>query len=190
MPDVHVAATHQTVLDLFVKKGLKTMPAGQITGMNGLVLGVAKEQGLQGVCLLGEIPIYTIQIENPLASMVVLSILAQELGWQLDLVPLKEHAERVGQEIEQMIEFLKNPQAVQEENPIEQSEIDTWKHDLNKAGSLPDSVRQRIEELFLLARKDLSKVMELKKELDKWNVYDRYEDSFLDLFKKPPKKEH
>jgi len=62
------------------------------------------------------------------------------------------------------------------------------KKGLADSPGLPDSARQIIEELFKQAKKDLSHSMELKKELDKWNVYDQYEDSFLDLFKKPLKK--
>jgi len=49
---------------------------------------------------------------------------------------------------------------------------------------LPLSAKQKIEELFSLSKKDISRAAELKAELDKWNVYKEYEDRFLDLFKK------
>ncbi|OIO36444.1 MAG: hypothetical protein AUJ74_02415 [Candidatus Omnitrophica bacterium CG1_02_44_16] len=185
-PDVHAAATKKEILDDFAKLNLKTMPTGQISGLNGLILGVAKEKGIDGVCLLGEIPLYTIQIENPLASLAVLSVLAKALKIPLDLAELRKHASQVSQEIEHLIEYLKNPG--EEEKPIDQQEIDILKKGLADSPGLPDSARQIIEELFKQAKKDLSHSMELKKELDKWNVYDQYEDSFLDLFKKPLKK--
>ena len=185
-PEVHAAATKKEILDDFAKLNLKTMPTGQISGLNGLILGVAKERGIDGVCLLGEIPLYTIQIENPLASLAVLSILAKALKIPLDLSELQKHADQVSQEIEHLIDYLKNPG--EEERPIDQKEIDTLKKGLADSPGLPDSARHRIEELFKQAKKDLSRSMELKKELDKWNVYDQYEDSFLDLFKKPLKK--
>ncbi len=187
-PQVYASATQKEMLDIFTKMNLKLMPTGQISGLNGLVLGVAKEKGLEGVCLLGEIPLYTIQIENPFASMAVLSVLAQLLKIDLDLEDLKKYGEQISREIEHLIEYLKNPPEEQEERPIDQSEIDILKKGLADSPSLPDSAKTRIEDLFRLAKKDLSRAIELKRELDKWNMYDQYEDSFLDLFKKPPKK--
>ncbi len=188
VPEVHVVATKKEILDEFVKLNLKTMPTGQISGLNGLVLGVAKEKGMDGICLLGEIPIYTIQIENPLASLAVLSVLSKVLSVPVDLTDLKKHADQINQEIEHLIDYLKNPSEEETERPIDQQEIDILKKGLADSPGLPESAKSRIEELFVLAKKDLSKTVELKRELDKWNVYDQYEDSFLDLFKKPHKK--
>ena len=37
---------------------------------------------------------------------------------------------------------------------------------------------------------DIAQAHELKKELDHWGIYKEYEDQFLDLFKKPPKKDN
>ena len=48
---------------------------------------------------------------------------------------------------------------------------------------VPESVLSRIEKLFQEAQKDISKVGELKLELDRWKLYKDYEDRFLDLFK-------
>ena len=42
-----------------------------------------------------------------------------------------------------------------------------------------------IEQLFEQASKDRSKAYELKRELDRLEVFPEYEDRFLDLFKKP-----
>lgn len=187
-PKVYAAATRKEMLDMFSKMNLQPMPTGQISGLNGLVLGVAKDHGIEGVCLLGEIPLYTIQIENPLASIAVLSVTAKILGISIDLDDLKKYADQVNREIEQLIEYLKNPPEEQEEKPIDQNEIDIFKKGLADLSSLPDSAKKRIEELLRLAKKDLSQAIELKRELDKWNIYEQYEDSFLDLFKKPPKK--
>ena len=188
VPEVYAVATNKDLLASFEKANVKSMPSGQISGLNGLILGVAKEKGLEGVCLLGEIPLYTIQIENPLASMIVLEVLSRLLNLPLDLDELKKRAEEISQEIEHLIEYLKNPP--EEERPIDQKEIDIIKRGLAESPSLPDSARKRISDLFRQAKRDLARAIELKKELDKWNVYDQYEDSFLDLFKKPRKKEN
>ena len=189
-PQVYAAATQKETLDAFAKLGAKLMPSGQISGLNGLILGVAREMGLDGVCLLGEIPLYMIQIENPRASIAVLDLLARVLKISLDLTELKAYAIQIDQEIEHLIEYLKNPPGgeEEEEKPIDQREIDIIKKGLADATGLPDSARAKIDELFRAAKKDLSRALELKRELDKWNVYEKYEDSFLDLFKKPTKK--
>jgi proteasome assembly chaperone (PAC2) family protein len=181
-PGVHAVATNKEILVSLEKLGLKAMPTGQISGLNGLILGAAKEQGLEGACLLAEIPLYTIQIENPLASMAVLEVLSKILGVKVDFADLKKHADQMSEEIEHLIDYLKNPP--EEERPIDQAEIDVIKKSLADASGLPDSARQRIEELFKFAKKDLARALELKKELDKWSVYEKYEDAFLDLFKK------
>lgn len=186
MPGVYAVTTRKEILDVLTGMDIRMMPSGQISGLNGLILGVAKERGLDGVCLLGEIPLYTVQIENPLASMVVLRSLTRLLKLTVDLSPLEKHAEQINREIEHLIDYLKNPP--EEEKPIDQKEIDIIKKGLADSSMLPESARRRIDELFKLAKKDLAKALELKKELDHWNVYSQYEDSFLDLFKKPPKK--
>ena len=45
--------------------------------------------------------------------------------------------------------------------------------------------KERIERLFEQAKQDRSTAYELKRELDRLDVYREYEDRFLDLFKKP-----
>ncbi len=60
---------------------------GSITGLNGLLLGVAKKRGLEGVCLMGEVPDYLSQapFPYPRASKSVLEVLGSVLGIGLDL---------------------------------------------------------------------------------------------------------
>jgi len=55
-----------------------------ISGLNGLLLGVAKERGIEGVCLLGEVPMYATQIQNPMAALVVINALAKILDIEVD----------------------------------------------------------------------------------------------------------
>jgi len=185
-PHVRAVATSKKLLDDLAARRIKVMPTGQISGLNGLVLGAAKARGLNGVCLLGEIPLYTVQIENPLASMAVLEKISSLLGMKVDLGGLQKHAARMNQEIEHLIDYLKNPPEA--ETPIDHEEVEDIKKRLADASRLPESARKYIDKLFVQARRDLSRAMDLKKELDKWNVYDRYEDRFLDLFKKSSKK--
>jgi proteasome assembly chaperone (PAC2) family protein len=74
----------------------------RIAGLNGLILGMAKERGMEGVCLLGEVPSYATQMTNPKASLAVLRVLAETLGITLDLTDLGHLAERVDEEMDRI----------------------------------------------------------------------------------------
>ncbi len=70
------------------------MPAAnlQIAGLNGLLLGVAKEKGVEGICLLGEVPAYASRIQNPMAALSVLRVLTEMLEIEIDLNELVQAA--------------------------------------------------------------------------------------------------
>lgn len=87
---------------------------GSITGLNGLLLGVAKARGLPAICLMGEIPVYVSQLPllYPRASKSVLEVLAARLGIQVDLSSLDKLAEEVEQNIEAFYE--KMPQEIKQ----------------------------------------------------------------------------
>ncbi|UCB42111.1 MAG: PAC2 family protein [Dehalococcoidales bacterium] len=65
---------------------------GNITGLNGLLIGVAKKRGLEGVCLMGEIPDYLSRVPFPYpkASQSVLEMLAAILGVSIDMAALDD----------------------------------------------------------------------------------------------------
>ena len=50
-------------------------------------------------------------------------------------------------------------------------------------GRLSQEEKDLIESLFEIARADRSRAFELKRELDRLDVFREYEDRFLDLFK-------
>jgi len=183
---VWFAATSAALGDNLKKLGLNSLGDSQISGMNGLFLGISKKEGLDGFCLLGEIPLYTIQIENPKASAAVLNALSMITGIQVDSSSLSQQALVMEEEINKLLEFLKlGPAAA---GPIGEDDIEKIKKSLNQLTKLPVSVKEKIEQFFIQAKTDISKARELKIELDKWNVYKEYEDRFLDLFKKTGEK--
>ena len=53
---------------------------------------------------------------------------------------------------------------------------------------VPHYVMEKIEKLFIDARRDKTRAPELKKELDRWNLFELYENRFLDLFDDEEKK--
>ncbi|MEW6034263.1 MAG: PAC2 family protein [Chloroflexota bacterium] len=74
----------------------------QIAGMNGLLLGVAKERRMEGYCLLGEVPVYATRIPNPKAALAVLSVLTKVLGVTVDVRELAEHAREAEEEMKRL----------------------------------------------------------------------------------------
>ena len=60
---------------------------GFISGLNGLLLGVARKRGFEGVCLMGEIPVYFqgLLITYPAASKSVLEVFGEVLGIEIDV---------------------------------------------------------------------------------------------------------
>jgi len=174
-------ATSRELINQMKPYNFNILSEGQISGMNGLFLGIAKQEGLEGACLLGDIPLYTIQIENPKASLAVIEALSKILGIQVDLSNLVEQAHIMEDEINKLLDYLKlgTPQG-----PIGEEEIEKIKKSLSQLTKLPLSIKDKIDKLFQEAKKDISKAKELKVELDKWNVYKEFEDRFLDLFKK------
>lgn len=74
---------------------------GNITGLNGLLLGVAKSRGVRGICLLGEIPVYISGLLTPYpkASRAILEVFEHIFGITPDL----GHLDALEQEVEQNI---------------------------------------------------------------------------------------
>ncbi len=182
---VWFTATSKEIINTLAKYNFDLLSEGQISGMNGLFLGMAKKEGFSGFCLLGEIPLYTIQIENPKASYAVLDTLARILKMQIDLNSLIDEAHGMKGEINKLLDYLKLGAPP---GPIGEEDIERIKKSLTQLTKLPLSIKENIERLFTQAKVDISKAKELKAELDKWNVYKEYEDRFLDLFKKEKEK--
>jgi proteasome assembly chaperone (PAC2) family protein len=74
----------------------------QISGLNGLLLGVAKERGIEGVCLLGEVPMYATRIQNPVAAVAVLGALTRMLEIEIDITELADVARETAERMKQM----------------------------------------------------------------------------------------
>jgi proteasome assembly chaperone (PAC2) family protein len=87
-PKVWGAATNQKLLEVLRKYDVILRGDIQIAGLNGLFLGVAKEKGFDGICLLGEVPTYTTRIPNPKAALAVLDVLAKVLAIDINLSEL------------------------------------------------------------------------------------------------------
>jgi proteasome assembly chaperone (PAC2) family protein len=87
---------------------------GTITGLNGLLLGVAKKRGLEAVCLMGEIPYYLqgAPWPYPKGSKSVLEVLSKILDIKIDLSQLDELTKKVEENIEEFLESLYKAEAI------------------------------------------------------------------------------
>jgi proteasome assembly chaperone (PAC2) family protein len=81
---------------------------GNITGLNGLLLGVAKRRGLEAICLMGEIPVYLqgLPLSYPKASKSVLEVLTRHLELEVSLDKMDELDQKVGQRIEEFYQQI------------------------------------------------------------------------------------
>ena len=88
---------------------------GNITGLNGLLLGVAKRRGLDATCIMGEIPIYlqAFPLPYPKASRSVLEVLTQTLGIEIEMQGIDAIVERSEREIKRL--YKRFPPEIREE---------------------------------------------------------------------------
>jgi len=105
-PRVWGTATHEELLAEMEAHGVQIMDQGTIGGLNGLLLAAAKDRGLSGLCLLGEIPIYATQTINPKASRAVLTVLAGMLGVEINLAKMTLWAEDLVPQMEKLYGLL------------------------------------------------------------------------------------
>jgi len=180
------AAIDRGTLARFKDLDLTVLEGGQINGLNGVLLGVAAESGMQGGCLLGEMPQLFAQLPYPKASLAVLEFFVTLAGIKVDLGELESHAQDVEQKlevfltrIEQAIHQVEGGGDTAVPQPPDEDEDEKKKPKLNAED------RQHLEQLFTEAKQDRSRAYFLKQEQDRLKVFREYEDRFLDLFKSP-----
>lgn len=122
---------------------------GAITGLNGLLLGVAKKRGIKALCLMGEIPYY-LQASPwpyPRASVSVLEVMTSTMGIDIDLVPLVEMAKKIDESIEAFLGNLYEAEAIPP--PIRREirdSIEKTKYVRQSPGPITDEDQKRIME--------------------------------------------
>ena len=101
-PKVWGVATSRQLTDELKEYDLVQRGNLHIGGLNGLLLGVAKERGIDGICLLGEVPAYATQVPNPMAALVIIGVLTKMLGVKLDILKLAEQASETKEKMKQL----------------------------------------------------------------------------------------
>ncbi len=185
-PHVWGVVTKKDMLDQLQKLEVAPLETGQVSGLNGVLLGAAADRGVPGVCLLGEIPFFAAGVPNPKAAKHVLSAFSLLSGIEIDLEELSRDAETVDQAILELMEKMQQKGGEEGESPSEsESDDEEAPHPSNGKGApeIDQATHARIEELFEAASRDRRQAMRLKEELDRLGVFKRYENRFLDLFR-------
>ncbi len=180
-PSVFAVANSSKMRDILVyENGINFLKRGQISGLNGSILGFAAQKNVDAACFLATIPIYAVNLPNPKAAKEIVNVWNKILGVQIDLedfdVPIKE-ADNALSLIEEHLKKL----AVGELQERDEKSEEMPK--ISEDNSVPPNVREHIEQLFEAAKKDKTIAHKLKEELDRWDLFKEYEDRFLDLFK-------
>jgi len=109
-PRVFGVLNKPELVEFLEKKGVQLVSGnGRITGLNGLLISVAQQRMMEGICLLCEIRY--LDIPQPRSAQAVLSTLTNILGIEVDLSELERQAE----DMEQKIEKIREQRTLQED---------------------------------------------------------------------------
>jgi len=176
---VLLTCNSQKMMDELRDTGASPMPDGYIAGQNGLLLGVAASRQIDAACLLGTIPGYAANISYPAASIELLKTISNILNYQIDIAELEESKQEMDKQFELIEERIKEyiPN-VNEEDETEENKDQETEEEI-----VPHYIMEKIEKMFSDAAANREKAAELKNELDRWKLFELYENRFLDLFK-------
>jgi len=107
-PKVLGALTHKKLMKKYKVHGIEFKAGekvGYIVGAAGLLLGLGKERGMEGLCMLGETSGFPI-VTDPKAAEVVLDSLVKILNTKLDMSKLEQRVK----EMERFIKRVENLQ--------------------------------------------------------------------------------
>jgi predicted ATP-grasp superfamily ATP-dependent carboligase len=174
--EVLISSNSQELLETLETTDAHAMPDGYIAGLNGLLLGVAASRDKKAACLLGTIPSYATNLSYPKASLSIVKYISKVLSFNIDTTELEDGVEGIDQQFAVIEERIKEfMPSINKEDDEEIGEIEDEK--------IPHYVMEKIENLFKEAASDRAKATELKNELDRWKLFELYEDRFLDLFR-------
>ncbi len=172
-------ATDEKLRDSLTPHGAEILGQGIVSGLNGLLLGVAGSRGIESACLLATIPQYAISLPNPRGSRALVETLSTLLGVSVDLSgfddPVKQMVEVMAQIEERMRAAFTDRGGEGEADEDLEGSVDKEE--------VPHYVMRRIDQLFQEVASNRDKASQLKEELDRWGLYQLYEDRFLDLFR-------
>ena len=207
-PNLYLATTTSStkVLPMLQKFNLPKLEFGVIEGMNSIFLSVAKEMGINSICIFSEIPFYTLDMYNPQSAKEILFLLEKTFDLKLsfdklyqDIKLMDEHLRTTFSELNQKTQQLFSQFYQSKKQYSKKLDYDYDMFEQPARGitfeelkkqikfSLPESAKNKINQLFKLAKENIEYAKQLKEKLDRWGVYKEYEDKFLSLFLKKKK---
>lgn len=183
-PIIFGAANDKLLRDRLSPMGVTLLMDGHVSGMNGALLGLANDYQIPAACLMSTMPQYALRLPNPKSSREIIRFLERAVGCKVNMTGLNKgvrEMEVIMGDIEKRI--LEAMSKLSGEHVPGVSREQTVREE--KRSKTPEGAMLRVEQLFeeLTVNKSKKKAAKLKEELDRWNLYDLYEDRFLDLFK-------
>ena len=112
-PDVLGAVTDSEIKENYFDYGINfDHDVGQIVGISGLLLGLGKRKGIEGIALLGETPGFL--MSDPKSTEAVLQVMEKILEIDLDYSDLDEKVEE-SQEVLKKLQNLKGSQDAEDQ---------------------------------------------------------------------------
>lgn len=114
-PRVFGVANKPELVELLKEKGVQLADGdGRITGLNGLLIGIAEQRQIEGICLLGEIRY--LDIPQPRSVQAVLSTLMRVIGIEIDMSEMEKEAKYMEKKLEQIRE-MRTPETGKPKEP-------------------------------------------------------------------------
>ena len=118
-PRIIAAATNRPLLEDLKKLGaISEQPEGLISGAAGLILGVAKEEGIPGVCLMGETAAKLVYGDHGAAKS-MLELLTRQFGFQVDMKKIEKEAKQIEKAFKQLSQQIEAETQSESEAPDE-----------------------------------------------------------------------
>lgn len=184
---IYCACNSERMVPPLQSSGAEPVLTGRLTGIDGMLLSMAKSQDIETACVLSAIPLYAERITYPKGAAALITTISKLLKVTLDMSDINEAVDAMDVVLEDLEEKLgetdTQPTAqapTEAPPPLEPSRIN----------QVPVTIHERIEQLFAEVEHDRSRAGELKAFLDRWGVFDKYEDRFLDMFSDGDDLEH
>ncbi len=117
-PKVYGVFTDENMREELSSAGVEMLEDGAVNGLNGVLIGIAKSQGIEGVCLMGDITYAN--VPQHLASKAVLQTLVKLIDIEIDTQQLEIRAKKIDASIKRRLDIHEeeDEQPVSEEKKL------------------------------------------------------------------------
>ena len=105
-PKVYGVFTDENMREELIEAGVEMLKDGAVNGLNGILIGVAKEDKIEGVCLMGDITYAN--VPQHLASKAVLQKLVKLIDIEIDTEQLEIRAKKIDASIKRRLDIYED----------------------------------------------------------------------------------